>query len=195
MNCQFFKQTRRLLGAVVAIVAINSTAGSVQADWHDFWHKFRIDFHRNHAWPDPFNEADAREVVRPFDMMTQNGWKMHNTIGHELFREGDGALLASGSNRLHWIATQAPPSRRSVYVLRGRSQQETDARLASVRSTLSNMHLQGQEPAVMVTNIEPGMASGAWANKISREWIDSIPKPQLPQTSSTGAPSAATPTN
>ena len=179
--------------AILGIAAVGMTAGNVAADWHSFWHGVKIGYHRNNAWPEPFNEADARDVVTPFEIMKQNGWKMHNTIGHQLFREGDGVLMASGSNRLHWIATQAPMSRRQVLVLRGKSELETQARLASVRNSLASMNIQGPMPSVTLTDVEPAKASGIWANKISREWVSSMPKPQLPATSITGEESVATP--
>lgn len=184
--------SRRVVGA---LLAIGMTVSSASADWHTFWHDMHVGFHRNNAWPDPFNEADAMDVVAPFEIMTHNGWKMHNTIGHELFREGDGALLASGSKRVQWIASQAPATRRSVYVLRGSTPEETQARVSSVRHTLTTLNLQGAAPPVMVTDIEPGTSSGAWATKVNREWLNHLPMPQLPKTSASGEDSVSTPTS
>ena len=125
--------------------------------------------------------------------MKANGWRMHNTIGHEQFRQGDGALLAAGQQRVHWIATQAPTSRRAVYVLRGRSENETLARVASVRKSLSSMHVAGNPPAVLITDIEPATSSGAWATKINREWLENLAAPRLPQTTIDGEAGATTP--
>ena len=175
------------------IMAVSLTASTAMADWNSLKHKTKVGYHRNNAWPDPFNEADAMDVVRPFEIMKQNGWKLHNTIGHELFREGDGALLASGNRRVHWIATQAPAAHRQVFVLRGHSSAETEARIASVRQSLANIETQGRQTRIVVTDVEPGTASGKWADKIGREWYESLPKPQLPQTSVTGEQGAATP--
>ncbi len=98
-------------------MVVATTATSASADWNHFWHGLHVGFHRNNAWPDPFNEVDAGNVIQPFEVMKANGWRMHNTIGHELFRSGDGALLAAGHKRVHWIASQAPTARRTVYVL------------------------------------------------------------------------------
>ena len=104
---------RLLASATLAVAAIAITAGSANADWSNFWHQFHIDTHRNNAWPDPFNEADARDVVAPFEVMKQNGWKLHNTIGHELFREGDGVLMASGTQRRS-LDRNASPSEQTI---------------------------------------------------------------------------------
>jgi hypothetical protein len=89
---------------VFALAVVASTATSVSADWNwkGFWHGQHVGYHRNNAWPDPFNEVDAANVIAPFEVMKANGWRLHNTIGHELFREGDGALLASRPASQRW---------------------------------------------------------------------------------------------
>ncbi len=94
--------------------------GSVaQADWDSFWHGVHVDYARVNAWPQPFNDVDARQARAPFEVMKQNGWRAHNTIGHELFRDGDAVLTAAGNRRVLWIASQAPMNRRTIYVLQG----------------------------------------------------------------------------
>jgi len=160
------------------------------ADWHTFWHSQRVAYHRTVAWPQPFTDDSARQAIAPFELMKHNGWRLHNTIGNELFREGDGALLAAGHKRVCWIATQAPSHCRVVYVLKGSSPGETDARVNSVRETLTRLQIDGQPPEVLLTDIEPTTASGAWANQISRDWLESLPPPKLPSTSSTGSAGA-----
>ncbi|TWU37395.1 hypothetical protein [Novipirellula artificiosorum] len=174
-----------------AALLLSVTAGTVSADWHQFWHQFNVDYHRANAWPDPFNEGDAMQVVAPFEVMKHNGWRMHNTIGNDLFRQGDGALLAAGNNRVHWIATQAPEARRTVYVLRGKSLEETNARVTSVRQTLANVYMAGPIPDVIVTEKEPSTAPGGWAVQIQRDWMEVLPKPKLPQRSAQGNESTA----
>lgn len=191
------KLSKYVARAVIAIAMVATTATSASADWNwnQFWHGLHVGFHRNNAWPDPFNEVDAAQVIAPFEVMKANGWRLHNTIGHELFRGGDGALMAAGHRRIHWIATQAPESRRTVFVLRGENEAETEARLASVQSALDVIALEGPAPNVLVTNIEPPAASGAWATKINREWLDHLAAPRLPSQSSTGEKGVSTPTS
>ena len=115
----------------------DSFQSGVDSKWHHFWHNVHVGYARNNAWPDPFNEVDAHDVIRPFEIMKANGWRMNNTIGHEFFRNGDGALLAAGHRRVNWIATQAPQARRAVHVLRGSTPDETQARVAAVRNSLA----------------------------------------------------------
>ncbi|MFK8113228.1 MAG: hypothetical protein AB8B91_13550 [Rubripirellula sp.] len=188
------KRNAHFAQAIVLLI-VATTATSASAGWRDFWHNLHVDYARNNAWPDPFNEVDASMVSAPFDIMKANGWRMHNTIGHELFRQGDGALLAAGHKRIHWIATQAPTARRAVYVLRGSSQAETQARIASVQKTIRGVNVVGPAPAVLVTDIEPATSSGAWATKINREWLEHLTAPQLPSQSVTGNTGVATPTS
>ena len=178
----------------LAFVGLTATSASADWDWNRWWHEMHIGYHRNNAWPDPFNEADAMQVMAPFEVMKANGWRLHNTIGHELFKKGDGALLASGFHRVHWIATQAPRSRRVVYVLKGGSDVETIARVNSVKASLAAIaSVSGESAKVLVTDIEPVAASGEWATKVKREWLENLAAPRLPAQSASGEPGVAAP--
>jgi hypothetical protein len=176
--------------AVSCAVLFGGMASPAVADWNSFWHHQHVNYQRVNAWPQPFTDDSARQATAPFEVMKQNGWRLHNTIGNELFRDGDGALLAAGHKRVDWITSQAPADRRVVYVLRGRSQAETDARLASVRETVSRAYTDGQPTQVLVTDVEPTTASGAWATQINRDWLEALPKPKLPTTSANGSAGA-----
>jgi len=182
-----FKAGRLVWAAGLALLGALAPP-SASADWDAFWHQVSVDYHRNNAWPHPFMEAAAAQTRAPFRVMTHKGWKLHNTIGHELFRSGDGALTPAGRSRVHWIASQAPPQRRVVHVLRGSSPAETEARLVSVRGTIDHLHFSGPPPHVVVTDVPPSTVGGAWATQINRKWLDSLPAPQLPAASTGGSP-------
>ena len=173
---------------VVALLMVS--ASTADAGWHEFWSGVSKGYHRNNAWPDPFNEIDAMHTVAPFEVMKRNGWRLNNTIGNELFRPGDGALMASGHNRIHWIATQCPPHRREVFVLRAPSRQETQARVASVKTALTTIASNGPAPSISVTDRVPSTSSGAWATQINRTWLQELPAPRLPNTSAAGTAAA-----
>ena len=177
---------RATLAIVLAMMGTSSVSADWYTHWKKFWHDVGVGHHRNNAWPDPFVEADALQVIAPFEIMKRNGWRLHNTIGHELFRESDGELLASGHNRVRWIATQAPVTRREVFVLRGRSEEETEARVASIRNAIARIHRTGPEPTIYITDIEPSTASGAWGTAINRMMMEQLPAPKLPSTSAAG---------
>ncbi|TWT98260.1 hypothetical protein [Stieleria varia] len=177
---------------ILALVALSVVSTSAMADWHQFWHNMHVGFHRNNAWPDPYNDVDARDVIAPFEIMKHNGWRLNNTMGAQLFREGDGALLASGHEKLYWIATQAPPNRRNVYVLRGRNERETNARVASVRDSLARYDRNGV-PELFVIDREPSTGSGARATAVNRMWMDAMPTPKLPSQSASGTAASTAP--
>ncbi len=176
------------LGGTAAIGGV--TPSIAQADWNTIRQRTHVTQARVNAWPQPFTDVDARQTVAPFDAMKHNGWRLHNTIGSELFRDSDAALVSAGHNRVHWIVSQAPADRRVIYVLRGRSIQETEARLASVRQSIAAVNHSGPPPQLMLTDIEPTTASGAWATQINRDWMEALPAPKLPGTSATGSEGA-----
>jgi hypothetical protein len=179
---------RWMLGLALFSAAVGQSAN---ADWPSFWHAKHIDYARNNVWPQPFVDVDAQAVQAPFAVMKHNGWRAHNTIGNELFREGDCSLNLAGSRRVEWIAKQAPHDRRTIYVLRGTNQDETDLRLASVHQSLASMQIGGPIPQVVVTDIEPAAASGGWATSVSRQWMQNLPAPKLPSTTASGTAGVA----
>ncbi|MEO1527960.1 MAG: hypothetical protein AAFX06_21210 [Planctomycetota bacterium] len=183
---RFSHLTKRFL-IVAGIVAITST--SVDAGWNEFWARVGIGYKRNNAWPQPFNEVDAMSVITPFEAMKANGWRLHNTIINEQFRY-DGALASSGQEHIRWIATQALPTRRQIFVLRGATEEATQARVASVRDALAKINHHGPSPEVFVTDVVPATAGGAWATAVQRGWLDQLPAPKLPTTSAAGTASA-----
>ncbi len=171
---------------ILIFVVMTGLTSTVNADFGTWMHRKKMAYYRNTAWPDPFNEADAMQVVMPFEAMKRNGWRAHNTISAGLFRPGDGALLASGHSRVHWIATQSPESRREIYVQEGRNPEETAARVASVRESVAGMTLGGIEPQVLVTSIIPSTTPGNRATKINRDQFENMATPKLPTTTASG---------
>lgn len=158
-----------------------AAASPAAADWNSFWHGVRVDYHRNNAWPHPFSEMAAAQTRMPFAVQKENGWRLHNTLSHELFRGGDGVLTVAGQQQLIHIATQNPPEHRVIYVVRGATPRETDARVDAVRSSLSRINLQGAMPEVFVTDRVPATGSGAMASAVNRARMQALPPPQLPR--------------
>lgn len=176
---------------VIACALFSATMTAVSADWNSFWEKVHIGKRRNNAWPDPFNEMDAMSVIAPFEVMKQNGWVLHNTIGADHFRDGDGALKPSGRASVAWIATQAPLNRRQIYIVRGANPEETSARIEAVQTTLSETQINGPVPTVAVVDRTVPTFSGARAVKIQRMALERMAAPRLPSASSSGTMSAA----
>lgn len=161
---------------------------SAKADWKTFWREIHVGFHRNNDWPKPFQQADVHDVRKPFEIMKSNGWRLHNTIGNDLFRPGDGSLLSAGQKRLHWIATQAPESRRQVFIVKAATVAETQSRIKSVKEVIDSYGDDSRNPEIFITETSPPTVSGSWATKINREWMDNMAAPKLPDQSTTGQP-------
>ncbi|CAN0479883.1 unnamed protein product, partial [Hapterophycus canaliculatus] len=89
-------------------------------------------------------------------------------------------------NRVRWIATQSPQNRRDIHVLKGRTQEETAARVASVQDACRALLPEGIEPQIFVTTIEPATTPGAIATKINRDRLQEMPAPKLPTTTASG---------
>lgn len=176
--------------AIFALLSFGlSTSG--MADWHSFWHRFHVDYHRNNEWPHPFREIDVHGTRAPFETQRLNGWQVHNTLSHELFRDGDNLLTYAGQQHIEYIVTHVPHDYRAIFVVRGTTAQETQARLAAVRQSLERLQLGDQAPPVMLVDRPPATHSGAMASAINRLWMESLQTPRLPD--SEGAASSEGP--
>ncbi len=165
----------------LAGILVAATTSTSNADWHSFWHRFHVDYQRNNAWPQPFREMAAKQTRAPFEIQKLNGWRLHNTISHELFVAGDGQLTYAGQRQLENIMTRVPPQYRSVFVVRAGSQAETEARVTAVRNSLARMtHGGGQVPEVGIADRANPTSSGSMASAINRAWADALPEPVLP---------------
>src|SRR5687767_2338834 len=107
-----------ILGGFAAAVL---TVTSAHADWHEFWHRVGVDFHRNNAWPEPFVSADRQVTREYFRIQVNNGWRFQNTVGKWFYDEETNALNQAGEIKLRQIVTQSPVHRRTVFVLMGTS--------------------------------------------------------------------------
>ena len=171
---------RRLLLSLGVMAVMTSFVPQSQAG--DFWHRFWLDFHRNHAWPQPFNHIDRQATIRPWNLMMHNGWRKQNTVSGQLFDRETNSLTRAGRLKVRWIASQAPLHRRTVYVLRGHTSEITEARLESVRAAIEELAVRGQPPQVVLTHKAPIGSSGAYFDAVDRQYRTSIPRPRLPAT-------------
>lgn len=169
----------------VAGFLVFATASTSNADWHSFWHRFNVDYQRNNAWPHPFREVAAAQTRAPFEVQRLNGWQLHNTLNHGLFRDGDGQLSYAGQQQIQYIMTAAPVQHRTLFVVRAPNAVETDARVASVRNSLERYQVANDPvPSVMIIDRAPATYSGARASAINRAWLQAMPTPELPKDSS-----------
>ena len=176
---------RRTL-ALLAIVTVMSTTATAHAGWHEFWQRVKLDFHRNNAWPEPFVSADRQLVQQPLAMYAQQGWRLQNTIGDELFKDDSNDLTLAGKFKVTQIVTQYPLGRRGVYVLRGDSEEATAYRVKQVQEAVAAARPTRGTPPVVVTRIVPRGGSGSYYHSVNSGFQKSIPAPVLPEASGDG---------
>jgi hypothetical protein len=147
--------------------------------FNQFWHRCKLDFHRNNSWPEPFLSADRQATRTPFCLMVDNGWKMHNTIGSFLFDPHTQRVNQAGELLVKWIVTQAPTPRRVVFVLQGDTPEATAARVESVQAVVAK-YAGGAPCPVLLTSTEPAGWSAAYIDTITQQYHATIQAPRLP---------------
>jgi len=147
--------------------------------WISYWKGVGLQRRRVNAWPDPFVIPDRELVRAPFKTMADNGWKLQTTLSDHLFTVEENELTYAGQLKLRWILTQIPPHRRRIYVLEGRTSEETGTRVASVYRHLADFSPGGVPCPVLVTQIAPRGGEGAYLNNIDRAYKDALPVPRL----------------
>lgn len=137
-------------------------------------------FYRNTRWPAPFKQADINAVTSYFAIQRENGWKLHNTLGHVLFDPQTNNLTEAGKNHIRSILKDNPEDRRVVFVLQGQTPQQTSARIESVQLAISGLVPTGSLPAIYITDRDAPGSSGAYQTAITRAMMTSLPAPRLP---------------
>ena len=166
---------------------LSCCVGSANAGWDEFWERVHLDFHRNNSWPEPFYQIDREAVRGPFNVMKDVGWRHETTMVGYFFDATSNELTVAGQRKIDWIVRHAPLHRRSVFVLRGESQEVTSARVDAVQREISRILPEGELPPVMVTDRGPQGSPGQYFDTIGRQYIESIPSPRLPSSSGGGS--------
>ena len=179
---------QRLLVVFGLALTITLQTSSARADWehmkarwHAFWDRVHVDWHRNNAWPEPFNHIDERATRTPLAIMVDNGWKLQNTIPDPLFDSESQELTRAGELKVRWILTQMPMHRRSVFVLRGATPEATETRINSVQKVAESVHGESGMAMVAVTDVIPRGGSGDYFERVNRGYESSVPAPRLPE--------------
>jgi hypothetical protein len=182
---------RRTLSGLICLVIGVAASNSAEAQYSEWKHKSHVDYARNNHWPQPFRGADANSVIAPFEVMRNNGWREHNTVGTALF-SNEHCLSEAGLLKVQWIVTQAPQSQRVVYVKTGRTSEETAARVESVQLAVSQLIPTGPLPQILTTDIEPTTSSGSYQTVVHRALVKTTPTPRLTAFNGLNKPSQQT---
>jgi hypothetical protein len=162
-----------------AIVVTLSSSAAAMAGWNEFWQQQRVDYRRASDWPYPFVCADRMALQAPFAVMADNGWRREHTLGNMLFN-AEGGLTSAGMHKVKWIVTQAPHSRRAVWVLRADSGELTATRVDSVQQYIAKVLPEQPLPEVLVTDQPPPGMNGDYLDAIDRSMRSTVPPPRLP---------------
>ncbi|REJ88955.1 MAG: hypothetical protein DWQ35_18890 [Planctomycetota bacterium] len=162
------------------IVCLTTSVASAKHPVAGWFHHFDSHYARNKAWPEPYVYQDRAAAVAPLGVMVNNGWRHQNLIGPHNFKPDTTELNESGLLKVRWIVTQAPVQRRTVFVERGMTHDETAARMRDVQ-TAADRFLVGPEVAdVRETHITEYGWSGDYADLISTKFRASTGDPRLP---------------
>lgn len=176
---------RKFIGTLVA-ATLAATASGAAAGWNEFCHRCSLDFHRNNAFPQPFNYLDRESVANPFVAMTENGWRQNNTVSGYFFDPETNALTRAGKMKIEEIVTQGPQWRQGVFVVRGDTPEATRIRLDEVQRAVARALPEGALPQVAVTDVEPRGLSAREVDLYTQEYFKSRPQPVLPAGSGGG---------
>lgn len=141
--------------------------------------KFWTSYYRNTRWPLPFRAQDVSAVTQHFDIQRENGWRMHNTVGHAMFDQRTNALTQAGRNHIQSILRDNPSNRKVVFVLQGQNPKQTSARVQSTELAISELLPVGDLPPVYVTDRDAPGSSGAYQTAVNRALMGSVPLPRL----------------
>jgi hypothetical protein len=179
---------RHLRLALWMLLIFLCACGSARAGWHEFWERFDLDWHRMNAWPEPFLTTDRQLERAPFCVMVNKGWQLQNTISDFHFNPETQELTRSGELKLQGILNDSPPPRRTtIFVLRGRTDDVTTARIASVQQAMSRISPQGPLPDVVQSGITPRSWPADYVDDINNKMIKSRPAPVLPASAGGGS--------
>ncbi|MBU4272835.1 MAG: hypothetical protein KKE86_02740 [Planctomycetes bacterium] len=158
-------------------------ATQVSANWFlAIFNDIARETKRRQCWPAPFVALDRADVRSPFCTMVNNGWRRQNMLGEFYFKQGTGQLTEAGRNKVRWILTVCPEQHRLVYINIADTKEETLARRAAVEQLVAQI-APDNLPPVLTTSISEDGWSAEQADIIGRKYLESIPKPRLPQDS------------
>jgi len=163
------------------------SAAPAEAQWfHNLWHNVCTDYKRNQYWPEPFIWADRKATIAPFSQMVANGWRRQNLISDYYFNADGTQLTVAGEQRIRYILTQQQPSRRTIFVQRGLTTQETDQRMNLAHRAAIRMLPAGAMPDV----VESDLPNDGWPaddiDAVARRWNASRPSPRLTNDQTSG---------
>jgi hypothetical protein len=167
---------------VVGLIALTSNAHAQ----FGFWQCKKLDYERNKYWPEPFIHWDRQAARAPWAVMIDRGWELQNTVGDFHFDAETNQLTSAGEHKLQWIIHEAPLHRRTVFVQRGLTADQTATRIDAVQQAVARNLPEGPLPEVLATNMSPPGAPADEIDRVYRGRDAAQPAPVLPAAAATG---------
>lgn len=170
---------RTWIAVALAVAAgIATTAEAVWVDTTAYYVK--RGYCRNQVWPWPYICPDRVAVREPFCIMVNNGWRRQNLLGPHHFDAQSGKLTTAGELKVHWIMTQAPPDRRSIFVERSIEAGVTEKRIEAARAYATQVAVDGQAPQLFETHLVSEGRPASVVDATNVRFQESLPPPVLP---------------
>lgn len=135
---------------------------------------------RNVCWPKPYIYPDRAGVAAPFAVMVNNGWRRQNLLGDHHFETDNSELSTAGSLKIQWILTQAPASRRTVFLSQTISEEANVKRLETVLLAASKILPIGMAADVQQSHLVIEGRSAETIDTINVRFRQNMPIPILP---------------
>jgi hypothetical protein len=172
---------RRTILGILTVAAVASIATSAGAVWIDRGAYYvRSGYRVNSVWPWPYICPDRAAVREPFAMMIDNGWRRQNLLGPHHFDPVKGTLTTAGELKVHWIMTQTPPERRTIFVERSLDSTITTQRIEAAREYAVQVATDGRTPQVTDTHLVSEGRPAAVVDATFIRFHESMPPPVLP---------------
>ncbi|MCA9260216.1 MAG: hypothetical protein KDA61_13485 [Planctomycetales bacterium] len=142
----------------------------------EFWNSYM----QGAMWPTQYVQAPRNSICSTFEIMARNGWRRQNLLGQYHFKAGTGELTDAGRLKAHWVLTQAPVERRTVFIERAPSDEETAKRVAAVQDWSSgNARFDGKASISETDIVDVGRPAQA-VDAVFTGWAANQPAPILP---------------
>jgi hypothetical protein len=162
-----------------------------QAQWFssskhdgDWWQRYWSSWNENNKWPQQWVGYDRQSVCVPLSMQAEKGWHRMNLIGAVHFDAATNELNPAGVHRVRFILMRQLPERRTIFVERGATAEQTASRVDIVQQAAVAMLPAGELPEVTDTAM---ILEGSRAEDVDAtlKGFDSTrPAPRLPAASS-----------
>lgn len=180
----------KLTLTAIAIAAVVAGAARGQQCQPSVAQNMSAAYQENRIWPVPYVMAPRYSICNTFNAMRDSGWRRQNMLGQYHFNADGTELSQAGRTKVQWIATQAMPNRRQIYVQQSDSAEATSERVASVQRFVATGYPNGGEHVVV--NETPMQFEGRPAASVDTTMVGyqaNQPAPVLP--SSTGSSSSS----